>query len=206
MKKALLTFVFMCLAASVASASSSCLAENGVAGGHPPTQSLTDQLISSSGTGTAFSGYLDSCAYIDDAANPFGAGDVTIIYQAIAGSAPSSDVSSVTFGDFGGASLIGDQAPCLGCTASPLFGANGSGGFVFNFLPVIPVGGQSDYLIVYTDQTTINPGLASLHDTSETGVAADLATATAPEPGSLALVGTGLIALAGLLRRKFLQA
>jgi threonine dehydrogenase-like Zn-dependent dehydrogenase len=94
----------------------------------------------------------------------------------------------------------------LGCTASPLFGANGSGGFVFNFLPVIPVGGQSDYLIVYTDQTTINPGLASLHDTSETGVAADLATATAPEPGSLALVGTGLIALAGLLRRKFLQA
>jgi hypothetical protein len=204
MKRALFAFVFMCLAASVASASSSCLAENGVAGGHPATQSLTDQLISSSGTGTAYSGYLDSCAYIDDAANPFGAGDVTIIYQAIAGSAPSSDIHSITFGDFGGASLTGAQASCSGCTASSSFGANGSGGFFFDFFPVIPVNGQSDYLIVYTDQTNIATGLASLHDTSETGVASDLAIA--PEPGSIALVGTGLIGLAGLLRRKFLQA
>jgi multidrug efflux pump subunit AcrB len=50
----------------------------------------------------------------------------------------------------------------------------------------------------------IEPGLASLHDTSETGVASDLATA--PEPRSLALVGSGLIGLAGLLRRRLLQA
>jgi hypothetical protein len=203
MKKALFTCFFMCLAASVASASSTCLGENGIAG-QPVTQSLTDQAISSSGANTAYSGYLDSCAYIGDAANPFGASDVTFIYKAIAGGAPSSDVSSVTFGDFGGASLKGADASCSGCTASPLFGANGSGGFFFDFSPVIPVGGQSDYLIVYTDQTNITTGLASLHDTSETGLAADLAAA--PEPRSLALVGSGLIGLAGLLRRRLLQA
>lgn len=66
------------------------------------------------------------------------------------------------------------------------------------------MGGQSDDLIVYTHQTNIATGLASLHDTSEAGVAADLANA--PKPGSLTLVGSGLIGLAGLLRRKLLQA
>lgn len=203
MKRVLFAFVFMCLSASVASASSSCLGENAVAGA-PFTASLTDQLISSSGTGTGYSGYIDSCAYID-AGNPFGTSDVTFIYQVIAGSQPSSDIHSVTFGDFGSASLMGAQASCSGCTAAtPFFGSNGSGGFFFDFFPVIPVGGQSDYLIVYTDQTSIATGLASLHDTSEVGVAADLATV--PEPGSLALVGSGLIGLAGLLRRKLLQA
>lgn len=206
MKKVVLAFIFTCLAVSVASASSSCLGENVVALNNP-TQSLTDQTISSSGTGKAYTGYLDSCAYIGTA-NPFGSNDVTLIYQVLAGGAPSSDIHSITFGDFGGASLMGADVSCLvpGCTASTSFGNNGSGGFFFDFNPVIPVGGQSDYLIVYTNQTNINIGLASLHDTSESGVAADLATlTTVPEPGSLALVASGLIGLAGLLRRRLLE-
>jgi len=137
--------------------------------------------------------------------NPFGG--LTFIYQVSAGAAPSNDIHSITFGDFGSALLSGGQSQvgCTGCTAAIDFGSNGTGGFFFDFFPVIPVGGQSDYLIVYTSQTSITTGVASLHDTSLTGLAADLVS-TVPEPGSLALVGPGLIGLAGLLRRKLLQA
>jgi hypothetical protein len=53
----------------------------------------------------------------------------------------------------------------------------------------IPVGGFSDYLIVYTDQTNITTGLASLQDTSVTGVGhRSSGSGNVPEPGSLALV------------------
>lgn len=222
MKKVVLAFIFTCLAVSVASASSNCLGENVVAG-LQPTMSLTDQPISSFGSGTAYSGYIDSCAYIGVVANPangvlgnpFGSNDVTFIYQVIdsAPSAPSSDVSGITFGDFGSASLSGDQSSLScsvnsggSCNASSSFQPNNSGGFTFQFANPIPVGGFSDYLIVYTNQTNITTGLASLHDTSEAGLAADLATpTTVPEPGSLALVASGLIGLAGLLRRKLLE-
>jgi hypothetical protein len=52
--------------------------------------------------------------------------DVTFIYQVVAGSAPFSDVSSITFGDFSSASLQGADSSllCTNCTPSlPNFGS-----------------------------------------------------------------------------------
>ena len=204
MKKMLFAFVLVCLGATVASATTSCTGESTVASGGTLAASVTDA-IASTGGATTFSGTVTSCAYTGDFLNPFSISDVSFIYQVSVNSG-SNDVSGVTFGNFGSALLKGADFTCAGCTASVLNGTNGTGGYFFDFSPVLGAGGSggtSDYLVVYTNQTTIAPGVASLHDTSETGLANDLATV--PEPASLTLVGTGLLGLAGLLRRKLLQ-
>jgi hypothetical protein len=64
----------------------------------------------------------------------------------------------------------------------------------------IQPGTTSSILVVSTNATNFGAGLASPHDGTGADVAAFAPNSGVPEPGSLALIGGGLLALAGMRR------
>jgi hypothetical protein len=74
----------------------------------------------------------------------------------------------------------------------------------FNFSPKVPAGSTSWLLIVNTDVPFFGPGVIGLIDSGSSGDIPGFAPAarTVPEPASMLLLGTGLIAVAAFQRKR----
>lgn len=133
--------------------------------------------------------------------NPFGANDLTFYlnFDVTAG-----QVSTVTFSNFGG-SLIdvvqvasGSERPAVSASLS----ADGET-VSFLFSPDVIAGETTAAVAVNTNATSYTSGTIGLVDGNSNGTLRGFApVAVTPEPSSLCLVGTGLLAACGAVRRK----
>ena len=137
--------------------------------------------------------------------NPFGANDMTFIYTV---SVTTGDIQHISGFDFSGFMIDVSQSALA---SPPLIAATDA---TFNFGVVefdFPGGtgailpGDTSYtLIINTNAPTYTPGTVGLIDgggTTEPG----FMPALTPEPSTLSLLGTGLLAVGAGLRRRMLR-
>src|SRR5581483_529633 len=143
--------------------------------------------------------------------NPFAAGDISFVYQITVTGGHIVNLTSENFNipgikldvtqeDF---ALAGFPTPTTQAASASLTGDGTTLGLGFTPPDGLTAGETSYLLIVNTNQTTWEDGLFSLQD-GATGNFNGFVPQPTPEPGSLALLGTGLLGFAGVARRKFL--
>jgi hypothetical protein len=160
--------------------------------------------------GYSYGGGADTGLYISEvgtfAGNPFGANDMTFVYQV---EVSKGDIQHISGFDFDNGTWKIDVAQSVdGTGTTPATDATFNFGVVeFDFpgpnSSLLP-GDISYILIINTNAPTWTAGTIGLIDgggTTEPG----FAPANTPEPSTLSLLGTGLLAVGAGLRRKMLR-
>lgn len=161
-------------------------------------------------TGTS-SGTYDEVVVRDSAATavcPTG-GCLDFLLTVSNSSASHSAIERATLSGFSPAFVFTDVGYVAGAGKIPDFvnrplPAGDTVGFNFIFTGIVP-GATSQFLDIQTNATAFAPGNVSIID-SGTFTGTGFSAVTAPEPGTLTLLGSGLLGLAGLLRRKLVCA
>ena len=175
-------------------------------------------LVTSSFNGVTLTFDLVAAVY-SDPNNTFGAGDLDFMYQVTNEARSTDSIGRVTALDFtgfqtdvgyntAGSTLPGSVFATDGTVAPGLVDRNTAStvGFGFSVPPLFALirpGTTSMVLMIETNAINFQLGKASVIDGSATTVDAfgPAPAKPVPEPGSLALLGSGLAALAGMLRR-----
>lgn len=142
-------------------------------------------------------------------ANPFGANDLAFVYQI---SVTGGHIVNLTTESFNIPGIQIDvtqddeslfATPTTQAVSASLTSDGTTLGFGFAEPDGLVSGDTSYLLVVNTNLTNYEDGVFSLQD-GATGNFNGFVPAATPEPGSLALLGTGLLGFAGVARRKFL--
>jgi len=162
-----------------------------------------------------FSGNYQEIVY-KDPLNPFSANDLDFIFATTNTSSPAlgNEIGRMTTFNFAGFSTdVGNVAsntltsPCSNVNTVPLTSVDRSfdGSVIgFNLAPITVFPGEcTQDLVVETNAVSFGPGTISIID-SQTATIAGFSPSTVPEPGTLALLGSGILGMVGTMlgRRK----
>jgi hypothetical protein len=142
--------------------------------------------------------------------NPFGANDLSFVFQV---TVTGGDIVHLTTANFNipgisidvnqiNASFAGFPFPTTQAANASLTSNGTTLGFGFTPPDGLTAGMTSYALVINTNLTNYESGVFSLQDGQTQNFQGFVPSAT-PEPGSLALLGTGLLGIAGVARRKF---
>ena len=145
--------------------------------------------------------------------NPFGASDLTFVYQITVTSGNIDRLTTESFAVPGisidvaqsSQGLFGPPYPTTQATSASLTSDGTTLGFGFPLPDGLKPGNNSYLLIVNTNLTNYEPGVFSLQDGQTQNFQGFVPSAT-PEPSTLSLLGTGLLAVGAGLRRKMRRA
>lgn len=180
------------------------------------TSADTVAMASGALTAVTFTGTWMETVF-QDASSPFsatcGASCLTFLIQVTDTS--GNAVEHVTTGDGAspttthGFQYFSANVGYEGSGASPLTideSADGVVSFDFPGANAIGNGTSSAFLLIQTSATSFTPGLVSAIDSSTStvnGYIPAIATTVTPEPSGIALFGTGMLGIAGVVRKRF---
>ncbi len=168
--------------------------------------SISGTLTANTFTGT----YTESV--IKDGSNPFGANDLTFIFAVSNNATSPNGIEHVSDGDGSNSFALsptinvgylagaGDDGTDVPLTIDET--TYGTVEFDFTNGDAIASGTGTEFLVIQTSVTNFVPGDFSVIDSSSDTVPGFVPAATTPEPGSFALLGTGLLAGCGALWTK----